>query len=207
MPKEAMRSQPAAASAATGSAASARVNGPAKIWASSTSSPPVPSASQDAWTPSATAAVRSPAPKRRAARPVVPYAISVPNQTATDITVPPTATAARGTRPRWPTTAVSTSTYSGSAARTTRAGSARAAMRRERVPWSTAAGGLMMPHDARPTVRGATRPNYLLLARVQGRLQRAAGLLAGVVGRLGLGLGHGSHDRGPSTAGRVRGTH
>ena len=47
-----------------------------------TSSTPVASASQDAWTPSATAAARSPAPKRRAARPVVPYAISVPNQTA-----------------------------------------------------------------------------------------------------------------------------
>ena len=91
---------------------------------------PAASASQDACTPSATAAARSPAPKRRAARPVVPYASSVPSQAATVITVPPIASAASGTRPRWPTTAVSTSTYSGSAASTTSAGRASAAIRR-----------------------------------------------------------------------------
>lgn len=63
-------------------------------------STPVASASQDACTPSATAAARSPAPKRRAERPVVPYATTVPTQAVSVMTVPPTASAASGTRPR-----------------------------------------------------------------------------------------------------------
>jgi hypothetical protein len=66
----------------------------------------------------------------------------------------------------------------------------------------------MVSHDARRTVRpamqsGAYRPGCLL-TRVHRGLQGAAGLLAGVVGGRGLGLG--SHDRGPSTVGRVHGT-
>ena len=55
---------------------------------------------------------------------------TVPSQAATDSTPPPIARLAKGVRPRCPTTAVSTRTYSGSAARTTRAGRASPATRR-----------------------------------------------------------------------------
>ena len=73
-----------------------------------TASSPAVSASHEDCTPSATAPARSPAPKRRAARPVVPYATTVPIQATIVIRVPPTASAASGIAPRCPTTAVST---------------------------------------------------------------------------------------------------
>jgi len=134
-----MRSQVAAASATTGSPTISPVSGRAPNCAATAIVTPAVSASHDPWTPSATAASRWPAPNRRAARAVVPYEKTVPSQAATVSTLPPIASAARGTRPRWPTTAVSTSTYSGSTASTTRAGSASAAMRR-----SVGAGGAVV---------------------------------------------------------------
>ena len=59
--------------------------------------------------------VQRPRPGRRhrtagPTRPVMPYASTVPSQAVSVSTVPPTASAASGTRPRCPTTAVSTST-------------------------------------------------------------------------------------------------
>ena len=67
-----------------------------------------PSASQEACTPSFTAASRRPAPNHRAARPVVPYSTNVPRIVSSDISAAPTPSPASGVLPRCPTMAVST---------------------------------------------------------------------------------------------------
>ena len=68
--------------------------------------------------PSLTARSRCPAPNQRAARLVVPYSREPPIMGSSDISVPAMPSAASGTLPRWPTTAVSTRTNNGSAAST-----------------------------------------------------------------------------------------
>ena len=73
MPSAAMRNQLAAAVATSGfPPAISAVTGPAANIAMMVSATPTVRASQEACTPSATAAERSPAPNRRAARAVVP---------------------------------------------------------------------------------------------------------------------------------------
>ena len=122
MPSTATRSQEAAASATSpGPPAIARVAGPAMSRPIAITAAPIISASQDACTPSLTAASRRPTPKYRAARLVVPYSSAVPSSASRVITAPPAPSAASGTAPRWPTTAVSTSRKIGSAASTTKA--------------------------------------------------------------------------------------
>jgi hypothetical protein len=71
-----------------------------------------------------------PAPNQRAARDVVPYSTKVPTTASNVISAPATPMPPSDTRPRWPTTAVSTSRYSGSAASTTNADVASDAIRR-----------------------------------------------------------------------------
>ncbi len=121
-PQIAMRSQ-FSASWAIGPEppASARVSGPAAISPTTTQNSPIATASQLACTPSLTAASTRPAPKKRAARLVVPYSRNVPTSVMSDMIAAPMPSAASGVVPRWPTTAVSTSRYSGSAARTANA--------------------------------------------------------------------------------------
>src|SRR5919107_1288348 len=60
----------------------------------------------------------------------------------------------------------------------------------------------MTVYDARRAVRAQWEYGPYLLTRVHRGLQGAAGLLAGIVGGRWLGLR--SHDRDPSTVGRVR---
>ena len=127
-----------------------------------------PSASQDAWTPSATAPARSPAPNRRAARPVVPYAISVPSQAAADMTVPLTATAASGT----PAEVADDGGVDqhverlggqhherrqGQRGDPPRRGRGRGGSSRSQSEAATAGQAGSWTHDARPAVRSATR--------------------------------------------------
>jgi hypothetical protein len=72
-PNSAMRSHPSAASATGPGPASNRTSGPAASCPATTTTPPIPRASQVAWVPSATAAGRCPDPYNRAVRAVVPW--------------------------------------------------------------------------------------------------------------------------------------
>ncbi len=85
---------------------------------------PSPAASQVACTPTSSASSCRPAPYSRTARAVVPYSRNVQKPKISDSSRPPSARPASGTVPRWPTIAVSPSTYSGSAISAPSAGTA-----------------------------------------------------------------------------------
>ncbi len=90
-------------------AANTDTSGTATIWTTTTISVPKPSASQVACTPSPTADARSPAPKKRAERAVVPYDKKVIFELSVARISPPMARPASGNAPNRPTIAMSKS--------------------------------------------------------------------------------------------------
>ena len=108
-PRIAIRSHGSAMSAMSPPSAINRSSGTAAASITATTSTPIPTASQVACTPSPTADPRSPAPKNRAARAVVPYDRNVSCEATSDRINPPIAKPARLSAPRRPTTARSNS--------------------------------------------------------------------------------------------------
>lgn len=125
-PRIAIRSQGNAASAMSPRDAITDTNGTPAASTTNVITAPMASASHVACVPSLTEAARSPDPKNRAARAVVPYDRNV--NCVSPSTSAPMARPARGNAPRCPTTPKSNNTYSGSAASTPRVGSASAAI-------------------------------------------------------------------------------
>src|SRR5690348_2861210 len=141
-PSTAIRNQVSAALAiGPGPPASSRSSGPASSSPATTAIPPSTRASSEAVVPSRTARSRWPAPYQRAARAVVPYSRNPPSIAVSDSNVPATPSAASGSLPRCPTTAVSTSTNDGSAASTTNAEADSRSMRAVVTPAGTPADG------------------------------------------------------------------
>jgi hypothetical protein len=128
-PNSAIRSQDTAATAISSLPERTRAIGQASSCPATSTKSPTNSASHVACTPSRTASARRPAPCRRAVREVVPYDRNVSCPATWASTTPPSASPASDSASRWPTTAVSTSTYSGSAASTPSAGTARPSTR------------------------------------------------------------------------------
>ena len=95
-----MRNHDSAACRVASDPASAPVSGPANSSPTATTANPISSASQDACTPSPTAASVRPAPYQRAAREVVPYSTNVPTIVSSPIRAAPTASPPSGRGPR-----------------------------------------------------------------------------------------------------------
>ena len=138
------------------------------------------SASHIPWSPWRAASRCSPTPTRRATAPVVPYTRNTNRKYDVSSTLDATPSPASWSVPRWPTTAVSTRTYSGSATSARTRGSPAAVYSRSSVPIASFVAG----SSARASPSGSHRPcslRWRSAAIARGRIEhglQSTGVLA-----------------------------